>query len=141
MKKLFQVPTLPAGFDLALLILRVSVALLMLSHGLPKLGLLFSDAPIQFPGIMGMSPGLSLFMAVFAEVLCSLFILFGFGTRLAVVPLIITMLVAVFMIHANDPLAKKEAGLQYLLVYLVLFITASGKYSLDQLFFGKKIKA
>ncbi|MGH2648054.1 MAG: hypothetical protein ACRDE8_10825, partial [Ginsengibacter sp.] len=48
-------------------------------------------------------------------------------------PLIITMLVAVLLIHADDPFKIQEAALQYLLVYLVLLFAGSGKYSLDHL--------
>ncbi len=57
----------------------------------------------QFPAILGMSGELSLTLTVFAEIICSVFILFGLGTRLAVIPLIITMLVAVLYIHSSDP--------------------------------------
>jgi putative oxidoreductase len=70
-------------------------------------------------------------------VFCSLFILFGFATRLAVVPLAITMLVAVFMVHAADPFSVKEAALHFLLVYVVLLLSGSGRYSVDYLLQGK----
>src|SRR4029078_1089541 len=94
---------------------------------------LFSGDPVQFPEVFGMSAGLSLTLAVFAEVVFSILILVGFGTRLATVPLIITMLVAVFSIHAADVFAKKELAVLYLAGYVVLLAAGSGKYSLDQL--------
>src|SRR5690606_19555982 len=101
MKKLIN-PAYPAsGVDIILLMARIAIAGMMLVHGVPKLMSLFSGDPINFPGIAGMSPELSLTMAVFAEVICSLLILFGLGTRLAAIPLIITMLIAVFYIHAS----------------------------------------
>ena len=133
MKKIVSVHQNSNGTDLALLIARVGIALLMLTHGLPKLQMLFSGAPIQFPPMFGMSAEFSLAMAVFAEVFCSLLLLAGLGTRLAVVPLIITMAVAVFVIHVSDPFAKQEPALQYLLVYVVLLLAGSGKYSMDYL--------
>ena len=86
---------------------------------------------------MGMSPALSLTLAVFAEVICSLLLLFGLGTRLAVIPLIVTMLIAVFFIHGADPFAKQELGLHYLLVYLLLLFAGSGRYSLDKVLTAK----
>jgi putative oxidoreductase len=119
--------------SLALLILRVGIAGLMLTHGIPKLLMLFSGTPIQFPPVLGMTAEVSLALTVFAEVVGSLFILAGFATRLAVVPLAITMLVAVFLVHGADPLSAKEPALQYLLVYLALLFTGSGKYSVDYL--------
>lgn len=125
---------------MALLLARVGIAGLMLVHGIPKLLLLFSGEPVQFPEVMGLGSTMALTLAVLAEVFCSLMILAGLGTRLAVVPLIITMLVAVFSIHGDDPFAKQELGLHYLLVYLVLLIAGSGKYSVDYLMKKKSRK-
>jgi len=126
--------------DVVLLILRIGVALLMLTHGLPKLQMLFTGGEIQFPGVLGLSPALSLVLAVFAEVLCSLLILLGLGTRLAAIPPIITMLVAVFMIHMNDPFASQELGFLYLFLYLPLLILGGGKYSIDRVLNSVQIR-
>lgn len=131
MKKIMNGRFTAKQVDVALLIARIGIGGLMLVHGLPKLMMLFSGDPVQFPGVMGMSPELSLGLAVFAEVLCSVLLIVGFGTRLASIPLIITMAVAVFYFHATDPFANQEPGLLYLLVYLVLLLMGSGKYSLE----------
>ncbi len=133
MKTVFSTNNSSNTTDIGLLIARVAIAALMFTHGIPKLMMLLSGVPIQFPPVFGMSATLSLGLAIFAEVLCSVFILIGFATRLAVIPLIITMLVAVLFIHQADPFVVKESGLQYLLVYVVLFVTGSGKYSVDNL--------
>lgn len=119
------------NIDAALLVVRVSVALLMLTHGLPKLAKLFSDEPIVFATILGMSPALSLVLAVFSEVICSLLLLVGLGTRLASVPLIVTMAIAAFYYHAADPFSDKEMAILYLVGYIALFIAGAGKYSVD----------
>lgn len=132
MDKIFRSDFETKQVDVVLLILRVGVAALMLTHGLPKLQMLFGGGEIQFPGVLGMSPALSLALAVFAEVLCSILIFIGLGTRLASIPLIITMLVAVFMIHASDPFASQELGLLYLFLYIPLLILGGGKFSLDR---------
>lgn len=131
MNRLLNIDFRTGQINIVLLILRVAIAGMMLVHGIPKLEMLLSGEPIQFPGIMGMGPELSLYLAVFAEVLCSILILVGFGTRLASIPLIITMLIAVFYVHAADPFSNQELGLHYLLAYILLFIMGSGKYSLD----------
>ena len=133
MKKLFTTNTKSLHNDLALLVGRIAIALLMLVHGLPKMQMLFSGDAIQFPSVFGMGAELSLALAVFAEVFCSILILVGFATRLATIPLIITMLVAVFSIHAGDVFAKKELAVLYLAAYVVLFFAGSGKYSVDQI--------
>lgn len=139
MKKIIHVNDYSVITGLALLIARVGIGALMLTHGLPKLMMLLSGGPIQFPPVLGMSAEFSLALAVFAEVFCSILILVGFATRIATLPLIITMLVAVFIIHAADPVAVKEPALHYLLVYIVLLFAGSGKYSIDYLLQIKRV--
>ena len=131
MKKLLNVHQSANNVDLALLITRIGIAVLMLVHGWPKLGMLLSGDPVQFPALLGLSATAALALAVLAEVVCSLLILIGLGTRLASIPLIITMVVAVFVVHGADPYAKQELGLLYLLPYIGLLLAGSGSYSLD----------
>lgn len=140
MKKVFNIDLVPKNVDAILLFVRIGIAALMLVHGVPKLVKLLSEEPIQFASVFGMSPVLSLGLAVFAEFFCSLLILLGLGTRLATVPLIITMLIAVFYIHAEDPFARQELGLHYLLVYILLLVTGSGRYSVDHLLHRKLLQ-
>jgi putative oxidoreductase len=138
MKRITHVSALTKTMDLLLLVLRVGIASLMLTHGLPKLLSLTSGEPVAFLSVWGMSPALSLSLVVFAEVFCSLLVLFGLATRVAVVPLIITMLVAVFSIHAADPFSQQELGVLYLLVYTGLLLGGSGRYSVDGWLQGKQ---
>lgn len=133
MKKLLNVNEATTATDIAVLIARIGIASLMLTHGFPKLMMLISGGPIQFPPVFGMSPELSLILAVFAEVVCSVLLLAGLGTRLVLIPLFITMLVAVLLIHSSDPFAVKEPAILYSLVFGTLFLTGSGRYSLDYL--------
>ncbi|MBK9291161.1 MAG: DoxX family protein [Bacteroidetes bacterium] len=118
--------------SLWLLFFRVALALMMLTHGLPKLAKLLPGQEIVFPDPLGIGTLPSLLLAVFAEVVCSLLILLGLGTRLAAIPLAITMAVAAFMVHAGDPFARKELALMYLLSYITLIVTGSGKFSVDR---------
>ena len=73
----------------------------------------------------------SLALTVFAETLCLVLILIGFWTRLALIPLIITMAVGVFIVHIDDGLKTMELTLLYLLYYFALFLWESGQYSVD----------
>ena len=139
MKQLFSIHHSSTKSDIAILMVRVVISVLMLTHGIPKLSTLLSG-DVQFPPLFGLSATASLTLTVFAEVFCSLLILVGFGTRLATIPLIITMLVAVLFIHGTDPFSKQELGLLYLLPYAALLISGSGKYSIDYLLHRKSIK-
>ena len=138
MKNLFRVDQGSNGIHAALLLTRLGIAALMLTHGIPKMAMLFSGEPLQFPAMFGMSPELSLGLAVFAEVFCSILLLVGFATRLAVLPLIVTMLIALIFVHAADPFAKQEPAIYYLLVYLTLLFSGAGKYSVDYLLQAKQ---
>ena len=133
MKKIFNVTNSSNTAGMALLIARTGIAAFMLTHGIPKFFMLLSGGPVQFPPVLGLSAEISLALAVFAEVFCSFLLLLGFASRLAVIPLIITMLVALVFIHAGDPFAKQESAFMYLLVYLVLLFAGSGKFSIDYL--------
>ena len=133
MKKILKVNEATAATDIAVLIARIGIATLMLTHGLPKLMMLISGGQIMFPPVFGMSPEVSLALAVFAEVVCSVLLLAGLGTRLVLIPLFVTMLIAALLIHSADPFAVKEPAILYSLVFGTLFLTGSGRYSLDYL--------
>jgi len=137
MRKLFQTGTREEYLDILVLLMRVSIAAFMLTHGLPKLTKLLAGGDIQFGNPIGLGPTLTLILAVFAEFFCSILIGIGLGTRLASVPLMFTMLVAAFISHGADPFGRKEVALLYLLVYLTLFVIGSRKYSIDYLITGK----
>jgi len=124
--------------DIALLFLRIGIGGLMLTHGIPKMMMLFGGEPIIFGDPIGLGVETSLTLAVFAEFICSILILIGLGTRLAAIPLALTMAVAFFIVHAADPFQRKELALLYLIVFLFLFLTGSGKYSLDHYILKRK---
>ncbi|GAA0891146.1 DoxX family protein [Fulvivirga kasyanovii] len=120
-----------------LLILRVSAASFMLTHGYPKLMTLIEGGEIAFYDFLGLGMTASLALAVLAEFVCSILLILGLGTRLAALPLIITMLVAAFAVHADDPFGKKEFALLYLLIFATILVFGAGKYSVDR-FLEKK---
>ncbi len=127
----------PLIIDIVLLVTRIFVGFAMLSHGYPKLQDLLSGEEIQFFSFLGLSDKTSLILAVFAEFVCSIFIILGLFTRFAVFFLIITMAVAGLIVHGGDPFQKREASLLYLSVYLMLFAFGPGKYSVDAMI-GRK---
>lgn len=139
LKQLFKHSLPPHYADLWLVVFRVSVGLFMLTHGLPKLTKLMSGGEIKFADPIGIGVVPSLVLTVFAEVFCSLFIIFGLATRFAAIPPIITMTVAVFIAHSGTPFEKRELALLYLVFYVTIYIFGAGKYSLDFLI-AKRLK-
>lgn len=118
--------------NIILLITRVGLGISMLTHGYPKLINLLEFSS-EFADPFGIGPTLSLALTVFSEFLCSLLITLGLWTRWALIPLLITMLTAAFIIHGGDPFGKKEMAIIYAIAYLLLFITGPGDYSIDHL--------
>src|SRR5690606_3325956 len=81
---------LPASTDVALLVLRLWLGLsLLVLHGWMKLST-FQQMSRKFPDPFGVGSEVSLGLAVFGEVLCSIFLVIGFFTRFAALGAAIT---------------------------------------------------
>ena len=102
------------------------------AHGWPKL-IAFGEKSAVFPDPLGVGSPVSLALAVLAEVVCALLVMAGLATRLAAGPLIVTMLVAAFIVHADDPWQKQEFALLYAIPFAALVLTGGGRWSLDEL--------
>ncbi|MBC7915106.1 MAG: DoxX family protein [Pyrinomonadaceae bacterium] len=124
--------------DLATLALRLIFGGLFVYHGYTKL-LAYEQILPMFPDFIGIGSKTSFNLVIFAELFCGFFIMVGFLTRLSVIPIFITMLVAYFMAHGADAFDKKELPFLFLVLCIVVFILGSGKYSIDRLIFKEKI--
>ncbi len=117
--------------DLALLLLRLGFGGIMIyGHGWAKLTG-FGEIAAEFPDPLGAGPATSLGLAVFAEVFCAAAVVLGLLTRWTLLPLIVTMVVAVFVVHADDPFRRQELGLLYLVAFVVLWLKGPGRWSID----------
>ena len=109
--------------SVGLLVLRVGAGLMMaFAHGWGKM-IKFQEIAPRFPDPIGLGSHFSLGLAVFAEFFCSLLVVVGLFTRFAALNVVVTMLVAAFVIHAADPFAKKELALLYLLAVSYTHLT------------------
>ena len=116
--------------DLSKLFLRIAAGLMLL-HGAQKI-MNFSEWAPQFGDPIGLGPEVSLVLCIFAEFFCTIFLMVGLFTRTAAIPLIFNMCVIVFLIHAQDPLKDKELAVIFLLLYLAIYTSGPGKFSLDR---------
>lgn len=130
MKKLMSISYSPIAFNLSMLIIRISMGVLMMSHGYDKL-VNFSEKQRNFYNLLEIGSTQSLLLCIFAEFFCALFITIGLFTRLTVIPLIITMSIAVFGVHSMDFFGDAETGSLFLAGYLVLLLCGPGKISVD----------
>jgi putative oxidoreductase len=122
----------PHGPAAGLLFLRLAGGAFMLTHGWGKL-VGFAERAATFSDPLGVGSVASLSLAVFAEFFCACLVMLGLATRLAAIPLLITMLVAAFLVHGGDPWPKQELPLLYATCWLALFFAGPGRYSLDYL--------
>ncbi len=137
MKKFFlSVPKGTFSSNLSALILRVGFGVLMIpNHGYVKL-VEFSERKNNFISFMDLGSTFSLTLAIFAEFFCSLLLIIGLFTRLAILPLLITTLV-IFSVHNWELFGKYELATSFFVAYLAIFFIGPGKFSLDYLLFKK----
>ena len=122
--------------DIGKLILRFSIAALMLFHGFSKL----------FNGIDGIkflvtNAGLPEFVAYgvyMGEVVFPILIILGLFTRISSLFFALTMVFAIFLAHSSEIFELEETGgllielpLIYLLTSISIMFIGAGKYSLD----------
>jgi putative oxidoreductase len=132
MKKLFSTRYTENSIAFSLLLLRLTLGILMIPHGFSKLTK-FTTVVKEFPDPIHLGATVSLTLVIFAEFFCAVLLVAGLMTRLVVIPLIITMGVAVFMIHNNDFFGEAEQATLYLAGYLVLLVAGPGKVSMDRM--------
>ena len=135
---LFPKPDSSRGYSILLLALRIFFGLMLMAHGLEKLGN-FIDLSFTFPDPMGVGKTLSLSLVIFGELCCSLAFILGFLYRLSMIPMIIVMGTAFFYVHEGS-IGNGELAFIYLIVLILMYITGPGKYSIDAVIYNRMHK-
>lgn len=121
------------------LFLRLFVGLMLLQFGVRQIEH-FSDYVTSFPSVLGMDPSASLISLIVIEVGCSLFIMFGFLTRLMILPPFIAMICAEYHLLHNVAVSLpyelnwEQPGylpIMFLGIYMFLLLVGPGKISVD----------
>ncbi len=119
-------------YDLSLLMFRVGVSALMLTHGFKKFMNLL-DGAMGFANPIGIGETATFYLAILSEFIAPIFIIIGYKTRIASIFPMMTMLIVALIVHANDPFARQEMPLLYLASFFVIFMVGPGKISLDKI--------
>ena len=119
---------LPYNTDLALLILRVVLGIVMIYHGWPKL----TNLGGTIEGFTGMGIVAAIFATV-AEVLGGMLMLVGAFTDIAGLMFAIDMLGAIIFVHAKNGFSAGKGGIEFPLLLLAtalaIALAGPGRYA------------
>lgn len=124
-------------YHIGILFLRVAVSVMMLTHGIPKMLMLWQGQGPAWMNPLGLGATASLFLCAFAECVCSITLMLGFLSRLSALVLVFNFWVVVFVFDRDAAWAQVELPLLYLVCYGTLLCTGGGAFSLDRLFSRK----
>lgn len=125
--------------DLGLLWLRVLAGSGIAYHGYGKV--FGGHIPMMAEGLTKMGfpmPTYFAWAAALSEFLGGICLALGLMTPLAALAVFVTMSVAAFVAHADDPFQKKELALAYWTASGAILMTGPGTWSLDTLLFNNK---
>ncbi len=123
--------------DLGILLLRLVFGGLFIYIGFGKIEHYQQYMPM-FKDYTGLGVRTSYNLVIFAEFFCGILVTIGLLTRLAVIPIFITMIVVIFIALKDMGFNDKQLPFLYLILSLVIFVLGSGKYSADALLFKKR---
>ena len=129
--------------NLGRLFMRLFVGVMLLQFGIRHL-VNYNALCGDFPTVMDMSSSTSLVLMIIIELVCSLFIMVGFLTRLNTIPPIVAMCAAeYYILHDMVPnlpvygLDSTDPGylpIMFIGIYIWMLIAGPGKISLDYFF-------
>lgn len=130
MRRIISTKYSAGAFNFAMLVLRLGLGVLMLSHGYSKL-IHFSAMKGNFLNFIGLGSTLSLILDIFAEFFCSIFLILGLFSRVTVIPILIAMSVALFKVHHGDIFGAGERATIYIVCSITILFCGPGKISVD----------
>ena len=120
----------------ALLVARLTVGVLFVSTGWGKVNNLAKVTDF-FTELAIPMPGLNAVLASYAELICGFLLVIGLASRLASVPLVVTMVIAILTAKRSELHSVPDlfgfVEWTYLVILLVIFALGPGKIALDTL--------
>lgn len=125
--------------NLGRLFLRLFVGIMLMQFGIRQI-VHFYEMKSFFPSVIGMGSEASLVVMICIELICSVFIMFGFLTRLMTIPPFVAMILAEHYLlndyssQASYLLDWQSQGylpIMFLGIYFFLLLVGPGKISVD----------
>jgi len=131
MKKILSTAYTDTAFNLAIFLLRATLAFMMcLNHGVPKLGH-FSEWQHDFYDPLHIGHRWSLVLSIIAEFFGSMLLILGLFSRIAALLLLIDMGVVVFLYQSGQPFKHYEDAILFFTGFLAVLLVGPGKISVD----------
>ncbi len=140
-KYLFMHSTGHTYSNLSRLFLRLFVGIMFMQFGIRQL-MNYENLTTHFPDALGIGNETTLIVMIAIEICCSVMIMFGFLTRLASIPPIISMIIAENVIlteivhQVPYTLASTQPGylpVMFIGIFIFIILAGPGKISLDYL--------
>jgi putative oxidoreductase len=129
----------PLWQEAGLTFIRILVGAFMIYHGSEVFSKELMDGYVKWlTDIKFPSPVLLSYLGKGIEFAAGIFFTVGLFTRLAIIPLIITMLIIAFGMGKGKIFYEDQHPFNFVLLFLVTFFAGPGKFSLDYYLFGKK---
>lgn len=119
------------------LLFRCFGALMMIPYGITKIEDYDKYVNDFFGDPIGLGNVPSLWLTMFAQLICPVTLAIGFQTRISAAILAFNMLVAT-KYHFFDPFVTKSLPMLFLAMYIVILMWGAGKYSVDHKLYSHK---
>lgn len=130
MKKLFSTKYTAGGFNMAVLLLRLTFGIVMVYYGY-KLMTHFSENKTHGTSILGLSNEISLLLKIFIKLVCGLLIVLGLFSRLASLLVLLYMGYALYAQYHLDVFGSGTFAMVFFGGMFALLLLGPGKYSVD----------
>lgn len=127
--------------NLSRLFIRLFVGIMFLQFGIKQI-VNYNMLVADFPAVMGMDSATSLGVIIAIEIGCSIMIMFGFLTRIATVPPIVSMIIAESLILSGEltsfsaEMVAYQPGylpMMFIGIFCFIILSGPGKISVDYL--------
>lgn len=136
LKKIYIRTTGYSYTNLGRLFLRLFVGIMLIQFGVRQI-MNFETLHSEFPSVFGMGSTASLVVMISIEMICSVFIMFGFLTRVMTIPPFVAMIVAeTYLLHDKVAYLLSWQSYSYLPImflgiYFFILLVGPGKISVD----------
>lgn len=121
------------SLDITLLVFRVVLSVqLIIVHGIKKIGIGTKIAEVV-PNPYHLPETINQLIGILSYLLLPLFIIIGWNTRWASVPIVAVALSGYFLVYWDDPLFISDVSFMYSLSFLLIICLGPGKYSFDKI--------